>query len=245
MIPRPLIVAIQFLTWLPVPRLDDMQPDDMTRAAPLFPLVGLIIGVILVAAAWVASGLGSAIGALAVVVAWIAVTGALHLDGLGDVADALGAAHRDPGRFLAVLRDPHLGTFGVLALVVQVVAKLILVEDLMRHGGASAALLLIPAWARWGALVVARGVPPLAEGSGARLKLGVALPALAAALAGLVALSVVLAPALLVAPFIAVGLMFAWRALTGGITGDCLGAGIELTESVLLLAAVAGAALLR
>jgi len=245
MIPRPLIVAIQFLTWLPVPRLDDMRPDDMTRAAPLFPVVGLIIGVVLVAVAWIVSGLGSTVGALAVVAAWIVITGALHLDGLGDVADALGAAHRDPGRFLAVLRDPHLGTFGVLALVLQVAAKLVLVEDLMRHGGATAALLLIPAWARWGALVVARGVPPLAEGSGARLKLGVSLRDLGIALAGLAVLSAVLVPAVLMAPFIAVGLMFAWRASTGGITGDCLGAGIEVTESALLLAAVAGFTLMR
>jgi adenosylcobinamide-GDP ribazoletransferase len=50
----------------------------------------------------------------------------LHLDGLADTADALGAAHRDPARFLVVLADPHIGSFGVISPILQVMAKLVL-----------------------------------------------------------------------------------------------------------------------
>src|SRR4029078_10961647 len=90
--------------------------------------------------------------ALAVLVAWIWITGALHLDGLGDVADAFGAAHGKPERFIAVLGDPHAGSFAVVAISLQIAAKLVLTAELAT-GPTAWALVLIPAWARLGTLV--------------------------------------------------------------------------------------------
>jgi cobalamin synthase len=63
------------------------------------------------------------------VVVWVGITGALHLDGLGDMADA-GAAHKDPARITAVLADLHIGSFGVVAIALQLIAKLVLIHAL-------------------------------------------------------------------------------------------------------------------
>ena len=57
---------------------------------------------------------------------WVVITGGLHLDGLGDVADALAASHRSPDRFLEVVHDPRIGAFGVMAIALQLIAKLVL-----------------------------------------------------------------------------------------------------------------------
>ncbi|MGC2084426.1 MAG: adenosylcobinamide-GDP ribazoletransferase, partial [Bradyrhizobium sp.] len=79
-------IALQFLTRLPTPDVTDMQADDLARSAIWFPAVGLVIGVLLALVMRVFQGSGSWVAALAVLVSWIVVTGALHLDGLGDVA---------------------------------------------------------------------------------------------------------------------------------------------------------------
>src|SRR5690606_13794597 len=121
----------------------------------------------LAAAVW-AGGLATPwIGALLGLVMWVWITGGLHLDGLSDVADGLGAAHRDPDRFLEVLRDPHIGAFGTMAMTIQIVAKLVLLAALS-GAWSLAALILVPAWARWGTQVWSLAVPPLAKGTGER-----------------------------------------------------------------------------
>src|SRR3546814_8307920 len=63
----------------------------------------------------------------------VAVTGALHLDGLGDIADGSGAAHKDRERLLAVLGDPHAGSFAVVAIALQLIAKLVLLHALIER----------------------------------------------------------------------------------------------------------------
>src|SRR5690606_29246293 len=103
--------------------------------------------------------------------AWVWVTGALHLDGLGDVADALGASHRNPQRFLEVLKDPHLGVFGTVAIGMQMLLKMVLLSELARAGNPWA-LLLVPAWGRGGGVgrgagaAVARGAAAGGAGGG-------------------------------------------------------------------------------
>ncbi|MEQ1479375.1 adenosylcobinamide-GDP ribazoletransferase, partial [Salmonella enterica] len=71
------------------------------------------------------------VAALATVTVWVGVTGALHLDGLADLADGCGAAHKDRARLLAVMADPHVGSFGVVVIVLQLLAKLVLVHALI------------------------------------------------------------------------------------------------------------------
>lgn len=226
--------AIQFLTRLPGIRISVFDPEDLSRSAAWFPVVGLIIGVVLVLAVWMAGHASAWVGALIGLVVWVWITGGLHLDGLGDVADALAASHRSPERLLEVLRDPHIGAFGVMAIGLQLIAKLVLLAQ-MSNPAALAAVALVPAWARWGPLVWSLTVPPLAAGSGERF--GWRIDPTTAAIEGLVlaALSLWLAPVLLGALLIVPAITLYWRARLGGITGDCLGASIEVTESLLLL----------
>jgi adenosylcobinamide-GDP ribazoletransferase len=226
--------ALQFLTRLPAPRFAEFDPQDLSRSAIWFPLVGILIGITVAAAVW-AGGHGSPwIGALAGLIVWVWITGGLHMDGLGDVADALAAAHRVPERFLEVLRDPHVGAFGVMAIGLQFIAKLVLLAEISTVP-ALLALLLVPAWARWGTLVWSLTVPPLASGSGERFSWEISRPWTVAQGIGLAALSLWVAPILLAALLIVPALALYWRLRLGGITGDCLGASVEVTESLLLL----------
>lgn len=231
---RGLILALGFLTRLPLPVLHDFQPAELARAAVWFPVAGLLVGAAVALAAALGAALDPWLGALAGVVMWAWITSGLHLDGLADTADALGAAHRDPARFLVVLADPHIGSFGVIALILQVMAKLVLLHWLLILESPWLVLVLIPAWARWSAAGWALFLPPLKPGLGERLSRhrnragwitgGLALTAISA-----------------VSPFVLATLVPAllwgvWTRLRlGGQTGDILGAGIELCESVAML----------
>lgn len=226
-----LILAFGFLTRLPVPRVV-AGPGDFAAALRWYPLVGLAIGAIVAGAGWVGSLLDPWIGALAALTAWVAVTGALHLDGLSDLADGLGAAHRDPARFLQVMADPHVGSFGVVALAWQLLAKLVLLHAVAPGGWWP--VILLPFAARIGPIAWARWLPLLQPGIGAAVK-GAARVRDVTGWTLVLAGAVVVVPALALAPLLIAGWgLWLWRRI-GGITGDCHGAGIELVETGLLL----------
>lgn len=229
-----LILAIQFLTRLPTPQVKDFKDEYLVASARWFPLVGILIGVILATVCWSAAHLDVWLAAWAGLVLWIAITGGLHLDGLGDVADALGAAHRDQERLLAVMKDPHLGSFGVLSLIVAVSGKLVLLMLAAKHQH-WLALALIPAWARWG-VYDWQSLPPLAQGMAERFSWQTHKHTRMIWLILLGLASLYVAPVLLVAP-LSIYLYRLWLEQTlGGVSGDCLGAGVEVVELALLLA---------
>lgn len=232
---RSLILAIQFLTRLPVPAVVDFRPEDQVRSVVWFPLVGLLVGGMVAAATLLGSLLDPWLGALLGLAAWVGVTGALHLDGLADLADALGASHAKPDRLLEVLADPHVGVFGVVVLVMQLAAKLVLLMLAARHE-LFWLVLLAPAWARLGVLWWSR-LPSIKPGLGERFAWRAAAWMSWGWLAVLGGASLA-CPTLLVAPLA----ILAWHgflaARLGGMTGDALGAGVEVVESLLLLAGV-------
>ncbi len=230
---RGLILAIQFLTRLPTPALADFKQEDLARAAIWFPLVGLLLGGLIAGAVWLGAQVDPWLGALLGLLAWVGLTGALHLDGLADLADALGAAHGNKDRLLTVLADPHLGVFGVTALALQLLSKLVLLM-LLAKAGLFWPLLLIPAWARLGPLLWAR-LPSIKPGLGERFAWNIGLASVGV-WAALLALASIWAPALLAAPLLILGWRAYLRARLGGMTGDALGAGVEWVESGLLLA---------
>lgn len=227
---------MQFLTRLPTPPLRDFDPRELARCAAYFPLVGLIIGALLALPLlgfehrpWLAA-------ALALLV-WVWVTGALHIDGLGDVADAFGASHRSPERFLEVLKDPHVGVFGVVAIVMQLLLKLVLLAELA-GGPWPWAITLIPAWARWGTLWWSRQLPSLHPGIAERFSWAPGLPGIGLWTLALSAASWWLGPVLLLALPLTLLITAYWRRQLGGISGDCLGASTEVMETALLLSLV-------
>ena len=230
-----LIVAIQFLTRLPTPRIA-VSGDEFAASMRWFPAVGLIIGAIVAGAGWAGARIDPWTGALAALLVWVAVTGALHLDGLGDIADASGAAHKDRERLLAVLADPHVGSFAVVTIALQLIAKLVLLHALLDIG-MLAAIALVPFAARTGPLVWSRALPDLHAGLGSRFRNAVRPIDFTIWGLALVAAAWV-SPPLLAAPLLF--LLWGWWLLRriGGISGDGHGAGIEITESLLLAAAL-------
>lgn len=234
------LTALTFLTRLPAPGFAPERASDLGRAAPWLPVVGAIVGAIVALAVALGSAASPWVGALLGLVAWAAVTGGLHLEAVGDVADGLGAAHGDPKRFVEVARDPHTGAFGVIAIALQIAAKLVLLAAISETAKGDpipmvAALALTAAWARWGVLVIARAVPPLGEGMGSRLAAGVDTRVVAIEGVGLGIASLFVAPILIAAAPLALALAIYWRLRVGGVNGDCHGASIEMTESALLL----------
>ncbi|WP_432723474.1 adenosylcobinamide-GDP ribazoletransferase [Jeongeupia wiesaeckerbachi] len=234
------VLAIQFLTRLPTPQVPDFQPALLAAAVGWFPAVGLLIGVLLTIPVALIAPLQPWLAALVGLVVWTWITGGLHLDGLADLADGLGAAHRDPERFLAVVKDPHLGSFGVLALILQCASKLILLMLVCRLGHWWL-LILAPAWARWGVFSW-QTLPPLAQGMAEQF--GWHRGHASWFWTGLLlAMSLLLAPTLLIAPLIVWAYRRWLQRRLGGVSGDCLGAGIEITETALLLTSVLAALL--
>src|SRR3546814_12886838 len=90
-------------------------------------------------------------------------------DGLGDIADGSGAAHKDRERLLAVLGDPHAGSFAVVAIALQLIAKLVLLHALIERE-AFIAVALVPFAARIGPLAWSRALPHLHAGLGSRFR---------------------------------------------------------------------------
>ncbi len=230
------MLALQLMTRLPLPPVD-VDERDFAAAIRWFPAAGVAVGLVVAGACGLGLRIDPWMGALCGLVAWVAVTGALHLDGLGDIADAAGAAHGDRQRLSAVLGDPHIGSFGVVAIALQLLAKLVLLRVWLE---------VFPVWmlvpltmmARIGPLVWTRWLPPLHEGLASRFRAGWrAGPLLLWSVLSLLASLWV--PGLLTA-IVLVPLWGWWlRSRIGGISGDGHGAGIELMESGMLLAMVA------
>jgi adenosylcobinamide-GDP ribazoletransferase len=234
---RGLLVALAFLTRLPVPARGE---DAHARAASLawYPLVGLLLGVLLGLLAWSLNGAPSMVRATVVLVAWVALTGALHLDGLADSADAWIGGLGDRERTLAIMKDPRCGPAGVVALVLLLLCKFAALASLPPV--AWPALLLAPLLARTGLTALFLTTPyvrggglgaALAEAPRATCVMAVSLAGIACLLdgwRGLLAL-------------VAAGAVFGlWRRASvrrlGGFTGDVAGAVAESIEAVVLLA---------
>ena len=131
---RPVAAALSFLTAMPVGRRARLDGRDLRRGAVLFPLVGAVVGALVATVTWAAAQvLPTFAAAILGVASGVTATAALHLDGLGDVADGIGASlgGRDPRE---AMRDPRLGTFGVAAVALDLLLKSSLLSALVVAG---------------------------------------------------------------------------------------------------------------
>jgi adenosylcobinamide-GDP ribazoletransferase len=233
--------ATAFLTRLPVPQPQAAMPPNFVRAQRMFPLVGAGIGAVvgLVMLGMRVSGLPDFAAAALALGAGALLTGALHEDGLADVADGFGGG-RDPAAKLEIMRDSRLGTYGALTLMVSFVAKL---SALAALPDAFVVQSLIAAHA------LARGVlPAMAMKMVFARKDGLAAEAgrpdsATAAIAGASALVIALLSlpwvealcAALLAAACAVGMAWLARRQIGGQTGDLLGGAEQVGETAILV----------
>jgi len=244
-------IALSFLTRLPVslPILRETAPKDyLARATGMFPLVGAGIGLGSALAFLGARGLGLAPLACAFIALGFAtlVSGALHEDGLADVADGVGGGRTRDDR-LRIMRDSRIGSFGALAIMFSVGLRAALVAGLTSSETAAAALVATAAISRAPLPAILRWVPAartegLAADAGRPSFSQVATASILAAAIAFAVLDPATALAVLAAAAGAAAVM-AWigcRAL-GGHTGDILGASQQLAEMA-ALAAVAAAA---
>jgi adenosylcobinamide-GDP ribazoletransferase len=232
--------AFQFLTRLPLGRLP-YDPNALSRSAKFFPLVGFAVG--LVGAGWylwLVRHLPAPIAALLTVAFFVVATGALHEDGLADVADAFGGGW-DRERVLSILKDSRIGTFGALAIVISVALRLLLLASLPLD---RVALYVVSGQVlcRWTALPLGYALPAAREstGQGARIARQVSGGSL---VFGTVITLAIVAYALrrwswspllsTVAVTFFTGLYY-WRRI-GGVTGDCFGATNQLAEIAVYL----------
>ncbi|HEY0675168.1 MAG TPA: adenosylcobinamide-GDP ribazoletransferase [Immundisolibacter sp.] len=233
---RPLRLALGLLTTLPVAAPGEPDPDDLGRSPLTYPLVGLLLGLLLTAACWLLFDLPPLAGAAILLALWTCLTGALHLDGLADSADALLGGHGQAQRRLDILHDPHIGTAAVAAVGLALIGKFAGLAAVLDHGSLLP-LLLAPLLARGAALALMCALPYASPGGSAQIITGrLARPTgwLVVAIVAIVALFA--APrALLVAVLIGALIAHAARRRLGGGTGDVYGAAIEIIETAVLL----------
>lgn len=231
---RALVGAIQFLTVLPV----WSQAVEPGRAALFFPLVGAGLG-------WFGAALlvillrifPTSLAALLVLAFWVAITGALHEDGLADVFDAFRAG-RSRERILEILKDSRIGVFGALALVFSVFFRWQALANLSTN--LTPALVASQTVPRAAMVVLGKLARPAGGGMGAAFCSAISVPvAFGAAVQGIAA-------ALWCGPRAAAGMLLGSLAIVvgarayfhrrlGGVTGDCLGATSQVVEIFVLL----------
>ena len=121
---RLVLVAIQFLTRIPIPTFRKYDPQWLHQSSRYFPAVGLLIGILCAGVLWLASLLFTPLVAAVISTAFgIKLTGAFHEDGLADSCDGLGGGLTRE-RTLEIMKDSRLGTYGVLGLVSALLLKI-------------------------------------------------------------------------------------------------------------------------
>ena len=238
----PFWIALQFLTTFPV-RLSTMPtPQQNAQALLFYPVVGLLIGAILYGITLLLYALPVVLLSSVILVLWIWLTGGLHLDGLADTADAWVGGFGDKARTLAIMKDPSCGPIGVLSLVIVCLLKWSVLYVLLQEK-LYTALMLFPLLGRLVPLFFFLSTDYVREkGLGSQLGQHLARP-IAIAL-------------LLLTPLVA--LYWAWIGVVvlasfylalwylrckfiqriGGVTGDTIGASIEIIELATLLSFV-------
>lgn len=242
---RAAAAALAFLTRVPVGRLTALGPDDVARGAVLFPIVGAGIGALV---GGIAVGLDSRLtvllAAALAVAAEALVTGAIHLDALADAADGLGAPTRE--RALEIMREPTIGAFGAAALGLDLLVKTAALAALLDGPDPVLAALAAFALGRAAPLALSWALPyaRAGGGTGASLAEGARAPWLAAGLllgigiaVGALGLRGLWLAAGAVGAVLVVGLLARQR--FGGVTGDVLGAAVELATTLALVAVAA------
>jgi adenosylcobinamide-GDP ribazoletransferase len=234
-------LAISFLTIVPI-RIDSASDADVAASMAWFPLVGLLMGIVYALEDRALSFLlPHAIRSALVVLSMTMLTGALHLDGLADTADALGAGV-DRRRALEILRDSRIGAFGAIALFFALALKLVSIATVFGKPR-FAMLVLTPMLSRWAMVTVSYHIDYLRTSGAGSAMLGRGRDGgRNPAIASIVALAAIIPffsrkviVAYVLAAIAALLLRRFYRRWLGGITGDLIGACGEIVEVLAMI----------
>lgn len=234
---NPLLLALQFLTIIPVPFTLNTGAEQLGKSALFYPLVGLLIGCLLTLSALLFDDFSAPIQAALILIVWVLITGGLHLDGLADCADAWVGGFGSKQRSLAIMQDPTAGPMAVLVLLLLLLLKWSLLTSILEQQ-LIGSLLLIPYLGRASILILMTSSNYIRVG-GLGEKIAANLPLTAVkntiflhTLIALLWLGVLPVSALFL-------LIFTIRhhanRRLGGMTGDVYGATVELVEVGVLL----------
>lgn len=239
---HPFLIAIQFLTRLPVKSKGEWQEKQFAESVLYYPLIGVIIGGILCSVAYVSAQVEPMLLAGGLLVLWIVFTGGLHLDGLADSADAWAGGYGDKQRSLDIMKDPAAGPIAVVVLVLLLLVKFISLAVLLKNQ--QIMLLVIPPVLGRLSIIILFLTTPYVRTNGLGSAIAEYLHRKSAytviaciLIAGFVLFSVVQFIVVLLS--CAVVLYFLRRIMMRrlqGMTGDTLGGSLEIVEAVSLFA---------
>lgn len=243
---RDLVVASMFLTRLPIRSSAPWRDDDLASSVIMFPIVGALLGLIGAVFYTLSSALGLPpyLAATITTAVLILTTGALHEDGLADIADGFGGGRTREDK-LRIMRDSALGSYGTLALILGLILRIGALSVLAHPSIVATALITTSALSR-ASMPIAMMIMSQARKEGLAAKAGSPHPgragvaALIATLIIFLCLPLAHAAAMLVIAIICSSLLLLLaRCQIGGITGDVLGALQQTVEIAGLLALVA------
>lgn len=235
-----LLIALQFLTRLPVSLPGMPTPEQVGRSLLWYPAVGLLLGLLLWGAHLLLGQTSALLQATIILALWVGLSGGLHLDGLADTADAWAGGFGDRERTLAIMKDPRSGPIAVVVLVLLLLLKFAALFTLLQ-AGQGIYMLLLP-WLGRSLLPLLLATTPYVRAGGLGQALVDHLPrrqlpgVLGLHLLGILLFGWQGLLALTASLLLLVWLRRAMLQRLGGTTGDTAGALVELAECAALLA---------
>ncbi|QRN86683.1 adenosylcobinamide-GDP ribazoletransferase [Clostridia bacterium] len=234
------IAMLTFYTRMPIPKNMVLDTIDFEKSLGYVPIVGLLIGLVMYGMGYLFTRFSTSISSVLLVIVYLFVTGGLHIDGLADTLDAFGS-NRPREKMLEIMKDSHVGSFGVLGIVMWFASLAVLLGEVPLF-----ALLLFPLVGRNAALLVA-STNNYARKSGlgsifveaakmSHFMWGTVLYMLVLFLLyGFELTALLLFTAYLLSMIVIFILLSSMGKKLGGVTGDLIGFAIESSQLVFLL----------
>ena len=235
---HPFLIALQFLTRLPIRTQGEWDEKKIAKSVLYYPLVGGMIGALLWFSGNILSDFSPMLVAAVLLLLWVLISGGLHLDGLADSADAWAGGYGDKQRSLDIMKDPAAGPFAVVVLVLLLLLKFsalsVLVENKQFY-----LLMMAPVFGRLSVVVLFLTTTYVREnglGDAMAKYLNRRHSYVVMALTTVCCLwlfSITTTMLVIASAFISLyALRYLMMQRLGGMTGDTIGASLEITETI-------------
>ena len=237
---KQLIILIQFMTRIPVFVKVEYDEEKLGKSIKYFPLVGAIIGIFLYGINILAGKItvNRQIAAMIIIIAEIFITGLIHIDGLADTADGL-FSYAEKEKILEMMKDSRVGTNGAVALILYFMTKVILLSEIRPEY-----IILYPVISRLSTSINA-GLGEYARKNGMSneiiAKNGKKEAGISIIITMILSFIILKVKGLIILIFAILFILLLMKGVKrkiGGITGDTMGASLELTSILVLLAGV-------